>query len=151
MTILGLITGRDNLSAIIVNTTLYVVGGEDGAGFPLYSVEKATIFPDGQLSAFTTVNADLDAPDGGGLYYDGTYLNAVGGGDSVTERALINPDGSLGNWELTSGLQMWDGGFGVVQNSSAAYVIGGYPGGNAVEYAPLVPTGIEKREWEIFE
>ncbi len=148
-----LLVGREGLSSILINTTVYVVGGANGAGFDMYSVEKATIFPDGQFSAFTTVTSTLEPhTDGDGLFYDGTYLNALSGGFQ-SERAQINPDGSLGNWAQTSGLQMDIGGYGFLQTSSAAYVIGGYNGNdsNTVEYAPLVPTGIEKREWEIFD
>lgn len=148
-----LVMGRRNLMSLLVNTTIYVIGGD------IIPVERATIFPNGELSTFTTISNTVAAHEAGGLFYDGQYLNVVGGyfgGDLNyrSERAQVNPDGSLGSWQPASYLEMERDFFGYTQTTSACYVIGASEGGdsNSVEYAPILnTTDIKKSEWEIFD
>ena len=152
--------GRHGHMSILIDTTVYVVSGVFSSGLT-QSIEKATVFPDGTLSAFTVISYT-----GGGvvhiqgaLFYDRQYLNIVGGYNSGnynyrSECATVNLDGSLGTWSPGPGLQVERGYLGYAQSTIAAYVIGGWNGSDVptVEYAPMLgATGIEKKDWEIFE
>lgn len=152
-----LVTGRVDFSAILIDTTIYVVGGYNERGNYASSIERAFVYEDGTLSAFTDISAAAAAHVDEGLFYDGTYLNVIGGyffGDSNyrEERAIVNADWSLGTWQPASYL-LSEGGAPFVQTTTDAYMIAITAGGdsNSVEYAPLIPTGIEKKDWEIFE
>lgn len=143
---------------ISIDTTIYIQGGASVGNFYNNTVEYATVFPDGQLSAFITSTSNpIAIHAGGGLFYDGQYLNVVGGyrgGDSDfrEEHALIYPDGSLGSWIMGPYLQTERFQFGYVQTQTGAYVIGGNFDITEVEYAPILGvTGIERKDWEIFE
>ncbi len=154
-----LVTAGEGPSAILINTTMYVVSGFNN-GY-IYDVEKATISSDGELSAFTTLRGTTVPHNGCGLFYDGQYLNVVGGApyfvtSYYSERANINTDGTLDAWEEAPYLQTELLAFGYVQTKDDAYVIGGTSsdGGefNTVQYAPILnTTDVKKSEWEIFE
>ncbi len=153
--------GRDAQESYLINTTLYVMDGYFVSG-GTKTVEKATVFPDGELSAFTTIGNTVTYHEGGGIAYDGQYLYIIDGyeGGPPTyqcEKVQVYPDGSLGTWEPATAQQLnnSEGAGGFVQTTTAFYSVGGYNGGAiaTVEYAPIIfplPTGIKKREWEIF-
>jgi hypothetical protein len=154
-----LVPGRNGLMAILIDTTIYVVGGTTAPGGLLtQSLEKCTMYPDGELGAFVTISSTTAYHVQGGLFYDGTYLNVIGGylagiPTYSSERAVINADGSLGIWEPAPALEMERDFFGYIQTSTDCYVIGATQSGdsNSVEYAPILnTTGIKKSEWEIF-
>lgn len=150
--------GSTGPGTILINSTIYVVGGENAGGFNLRNVNEAVLSPAGEFGVFTTISYTGAYHVTPVLIYDGQYLNVIGGwleGNVFEreERAMLNPDGSLGAWEAAPYLEDERQQFGYVQTSTDAYVIGGFDGGDSpnVEYAPLIPTGIDKRDWEMFE
>ncbi len=154
--------GRQSHMSILINTTLYVLDGFYISG-GTKSVEKATVSPDGELSAFTIIGNTVTYHEGGQCVYDGQYLYVIdgylGGPPTYTcEKAQVFSDGSLGTWQPATAQQLNEDQsyFALVQTTTAAYVIGGYNGADlaSVEYAPIIyplPTGIEKKLWEIFD
>ncbi len=145
-----LVTGRRSFSTVLINTTIYVAGYTKG-------VELATVYTDGELSTFTTISNTVAFHYDPGLFYDGEYLNVIGGyyggdGNYRSERAQVYPDGSLGTWEPAPYLEDERDGFAYLQTSTDAYVIGGCCDTNVVEYAPILnTTDVKKRDWEIFD
>src|SRR5208283_1784732 len=125
-----LVMGRSGFMSILINTTIYIVGGEGPSGVFTQSIEKAIIYPDGQLGSFSTISYTTAFHILGGLFYDGQYLNVVGGYGAgnpnyQSERAEVNSDGSLGVWEPAPELEDERDGFAYLQTSTDAYVIGG--------------------------
>ncbi len=101
---------RQHHGAVATGGYLYVIGGYTGSSPAVNSVQRAPINSDGSLgtwqatSNMTTTRATHYAVTDnryiyvmGGVDANFTYLNSV-------ERALVNPDGSLGTWELTSSM-----------------------------------------------
>lgn len=104
---------RYEFAAVAAASNLYVIGGYSGGGFGdgLRSVLRAVIGVDGELGAWqpapplTNGRGDFAATTGDG------YIYVIGGAVAVgfprertVERALINPDGSLGEWQIVSEL-----------------------------------------------
>ncbi len=159
-----LATGRYDQASILINTTLYVMCGFNGSGI-VKSVERACLYPDGELSAFSTLNSTETEHGDNTVVYDGQYINYIDEANGViandpnyySERAQVYPDGSLGSWEYVPSqrFNVPRGDPGFVTTSFAAYAIGGVDEDGidlaSVEFALLIPTGIVKREWEIFD
>ena len=128
-----LATARSNHASVVIGDLLYVLGGT-GAPGPLASVEIATIFPDGQLSTFTTV-AGLALPKRATTptaFVLGDYVYVVGGKDDSgnilgTSLATIHPDGSLGGFADASSATQAGYRFGHTTElvGNHLYVIGG--------------------------
>ena len=104
----ALTSKRDGSAAVVVGSTLYVIGG---IGTTLLgSVERATIDATGNLSTFITLPATgVDAVSltqpryGFGTAIIGNYLYVIGGTTQTgiersLERATISPTGSLGTF-----------------------------------------------------
>ena len=99
-------------AAVVYNNHLYLIGGIDGDGHYVQTVEYAHINSNGRLGPWQ-LSSDLNQ----GRFYNAAvasngYLYTLGGGsgerghenyplDSV-ERAPINRDGSLGPWQVVS-------------------------------------------------
>ena len=148
--------GRNYLSSIAINSTVYVIGGSSYLLNDCNKIECAPIYMDGELGAFKFAGTTKTYHIGPALLHDGKYLYVIGGysgGGNFEyrgERMLINSDGTLGTPEIAPGLQYETAGFGYVQASTGGYVIGGDC--TDVQFAPfLAPTGIEKKYWEILE
>lgn len=134
---------------------VYAVGGGNGEhGHNLLrSVERAKLMPDGALSAWQTEATQLNLPRrcakvivmNGYLYafggFSGTLLDSM-------ERAHINPDGSLGTWELlpeTFTIPRYI--HAMAHHDDVIYAVGGHAdkGGTgiaAVEYSELKTDGV---------
>ncbi|HEY9900566.1 MAG TPA: IPT/TIG domain-containing protein [Pantanalinema sp.] len=131
------------------NRYLYAVGGSNGGTY-LSSVERARINPDGTLGAFEAVSSALvvaRSHGSGAVIGDYFYYFAGTNGSYQTsiERARINPDGSLGAFELLDKMlpdARTEHRAVVVDNY--VYVIGSYNGAAAtglVYMAPIYPDG----------
>lgn len=96
-----LVIARWEHASVVVGSSLYVLGGSDRLYAPLRSVERAIVGADGSLGRFETVaSVSLVRPSAGhtcGVI--GSWLYVLGGergGLGTIQRAIINPDGSLG-------------------------------------------------------
>lgn len=151
---------RYQTQAALVDNYIYVNGGESWAATPdLRITERALINPYGSLGSWQLLTQTGEYHVAGMMARLQNKLYVIAGvqGDGAesfhTEYATVNPDYSLGIF--------YDGAphpddrqaFGHVQTSQGLYVLGGWDGGDmtSVQYAPLIPAGIAKREWEIFQ
>ena len=154
-----LVYGRRRLSTILIDSTIYVVGGLSlDYQSQMNKFEKATLNSDGELSSFEICGTTKTYHLYPALFYDGKHIYVIGGYhgggyfEYRGERVLINSDGSLGLPEIVPGLQYETGGFGYVQASTGGYVIGGGDSYPLVQFAPfLAPTNIDKKYWEVLE
>lgn len=107
----GLMTARRNHASAVIGNYLYVIGGI--AANPLSTVERAAIHGDGSLGQFAPVaGVSLAmARQGHSSAVIGDYLYVAGGAGNSgilqdVERAIINADGSLGPFAVTSGASL---------------------------------------------
>ena len=129
---------RRALAATATHGYLYVVGGVDAQGQYVRPVEYARILADGRLGTWQETSPLLK-----GRFYlasisHGGYLYALGGGGgelgddntplASVERAKINPDGSLQNWQHHSYLSTPRRGLKASVVNNRLYAIGGYNG-----------------------
>ena len=146
-------TPRRALAAVASATHLYVIGGVDNRGNYARDVEYARIASDGSLESWQKTS-----PIKLGRFYlsaviVGKYLYVLGGGygplggqnlpTPSVERAVINSDGSLGNWEMISNMQLPRRGLKAVAYAGRIYAIGGYSGVflKSTEYATVNADG----------
>ena len=126
-------------TAVEVNGYIYVIGGvndDQGGGTPLNTVERASISPDGSLGAWQVLTATLNTGRrGAASVVVGDYLYVVGGASgpwglstlNSVERSRINPDASLGAWEvLTATMNSERGALGLAAYGGYLYALGGY-------------------------
>lgn len=148
---------RQFFGAVRVGRSIYAVGGEwPGSGLDhSNTVERASIQSDGTLSAWQILTATLNLGRAAlGVTATNRFVYAVGGlgrnyytATGTVERAPIQPDGTLGPWEvLTATLNTARDQLAVVQIAGYLFVIGGYndqiPGELAsVEEAAINPNG----------
>ena len=149
-----LTTPRSGHTTTVVGNAVYAIGGTRGDGNKLASVERAVIQPDGSLGPFAIVpDAALVTARGdhsteligNALYILGGDLGSGGPSDGV-ERAVINPDGSLGAFSVERGTRLATPrrGHRTVVLGDAVYVLGGSSAGSAiggVERAPITTSG----------
>ena len=64
-----LVTGRHEFSAILIDTTIYVVGGNSERGTFASSIERAFLYQDGNLGAFTDISATAAAHNKISVYF----------------------------------------------------------------------------------
>jgi uncharacterized repeat protein (TIGR01451 family) len=97
----GLSTPRSRFTHAVIGSYLYAIGGSvaEGPNSALSTVERARIYPDGSLGAFSgagmpTLTTARYSPE---CEIVGSYLYVFGGRNlNSAERAQINPDGSIG-------------------------------------------------------
>ena len=151
---------RRALTAVASPTHLYVIGGVDNQGNYVREVEYAAVEEDGNLGSWKKTSLINQ-----GRFYlasaiVGNYLFILGGGSgpigdenapvASVERTRINPDGSLGNWEIISHMQLPRRGLKTVVVDNRIYAIGGYSGVflRSTEYASVKPDG-SLSEWTL--
>ncbi|HAG50476.1 MAG TPA: hypothetical protein DCL42_03975 [Deltaproteobacteria bacterium] len=157
------IVGRMNVprmafAAIAVGENIYVIGGTNDRGY-ISDCEWVKVSPDGAVTNWKKVYS-LTAPRGfvAVASYNG-YVYAIGGANgehgsnllNTIERAKINPDGSLGRWELEKNTMFSSrrGGTAFAANGYI-FAIGGYNGEflDTVEKAKINPDG-SLGKWEL--
>jgi N-acetylneuraminic acid mutarotase len=130
-------TERKSFTAVAYNGFVYAIGGLDGTGAPLGSVEFAPV---------RTVNGFVEAWSGttplpNPLYGHASVLHnghvyVIGGNDGSGPvddvlYAKINGDGTLGDWKATPPLPDARRGHAALKNGINVYVIGGSASGGA--------------------
>lgn len=148
-------TQRSDPAVTIANGYIYVAGGWSANTSYLSSVEFAPINPDGTLGAWqTTSTMGVTRPHATIAAIDG-YLYAFGGGrhgyrTASVERALINPDGSLGSWVADRSLPEGRTNHGMAVSGNRVYVVGGYVGSRSLDvYSSMVLPDHTLDEWEV--
>jgi N-acetylneuraminic acid mutarotase len=105
---------RHSHTAVTIGTHMYVVGGIGSSTSPI-TVEHAGIAADGSLGPFAVISGvNLSVPRAGhSSVVLGNFLYNLGGFDSsalaTVERAMINPDGSLGPFAMVPGVMLRNG------------------------------------------
>ena len=150
-------TARHEPSGAVIDNYIYVLGGQNGSGGYLNSVERAAINSDATLGSWQTVSSMLTARRGLAATSSGGYLYALGGYDShhnsldSVERAAVNADGTLGAWQPASAMNHRRAGLGAVSVRGYLYALGGYDNQsslNIVERA-MINTDGSLGSWQI--
>ena len=151
---------RRALAAVSVNNYLYVIGGINDNDDYVKSVEYARINPDGTLGVWKTTSSLNEgrfylaaASVNGYLYALGGAIGPRGNDNqpiASVERAKINADGSLGQWQLEKPLTTPRRGLKIVKYRNTIYAIGGYNGIflKSVERVTVNPDG-SLGEWQL--
>jgi N-acetylneuraminic acid mutarotase len=154
----SLSTPRGYSAAVAYNRHVYVIGGAHGkhGADLLNTVERARINSDGTLGRWKIERERLfSARRGVSAIVSGGYVYAIGGYNGefldTVERAKINIDGTLGEWDVVSIMNHRRYIHSAVMVNRVLYVIGGHhrsSGGatNRVEYARIDNDG-ELGEW----
>lgn len=129
---------RRALAAAVAGDYLYVVGGINDDDEYVKEVEFTRINPDGTLGEWQATSSLLEGRFYLAVVTMNGYLYALGGatgprGDdnqpiASVEKARINPDGSLGPWQLENYLTTPRRGLKTVKYKNHIYAIGGYNG-----------------------
>lgn len=146
--------GRQYLAAVAVNGYLYAIGGDTILGSDRNTVERAALNPDGTLGSWQLVNS-MTMPRGhvAAVAMNG-YIYAVGGSGnspgwylSSVECAAVNPDGTLGAWQLMNSMTVSRVKHAAVVANGYIYALGGFDCNDGcyywstVERAPVNPDG----------
>lgn len=150
----ALTTGRTGHTTAIIGSSLYVIGGVQGDGKKLASLERAAILPDGSLGPFEAISAVALATPRSDHTCEviGNTLYVLGGdaGSGVRlgdiERAAILPDGTLGPFNPVTGVNLTvaRSGHRSVVVGNGLYVVGGTGSGGvsvSVERASIAADG----------
>ena len=142
---------RALLSAVRIGNFVYAIGGRDGTGQALASVESAPINSDGTLGAFQVVQSLTTARWAHASAVAGHYLYVLGGYTgpkcgppaplASVERAPINPDGTLGAFaDAGITLTTTRTSLAAVVSGSALYAVGG-DGSTTIDMAAIGSDG----------
>ncbi|MCI0506541.1 MAG: hypothetical protein L0Z73_10585, partial [Gammaproteobacteria bacterium] len=151
---------RRALATAAAKGYIYVIGGMDQQGQYVTTVEYAKINPDGSLGPWRPT-----APLNEGRFYlaavtAGDFIFALGGGSgppgdgnypvATVERAVIQPDGTLSEWQKLDNMQTPRRGLKAIVYNRRIYAIGGYSGEflKSTEHA-LVDQDGNPGEWQI--
>jgi hypothetical protein len=150
-----LVTARANASTAIAWGFLYVIGGRDGTGAALGSLERATFGDDGTLGGFAVDGATtLVTPRhhhtsivfGEAIYVIGG-LDATGKTLGSVERVTIEPGGNLAPMQTVAGMTLATprSGHATIVVGNSVYVLGGQGADGkplaSIEVATLNPDG----------
>lgn len=100
--------GRFYLAAVRVNGYIYAIGGGSGPigdnNYPVTTVERAKILPNGELGAWQH-SEPLSTPRRGlNIVASNNEIYAIGGYNGIflksTEHSTVQPNGELGPWKL---------------------------------------------------
>ncbi len=149
---------RTGHAALMIQDRLYLIGGTNKEHY-IRRIEQSRIAPDGSLSAWQYAEHELNVGRAyHGVVHIGRYIYAIGGSstnvkgllDSV-ERAEVNPDGSIGAWQLEKGrLNIARRCVHVVHINGYLYAVGGFGGKllDSIERAKIGADG-SLGEWEM--
>ncbi len=144
---------RRAFSAAIHQNHIYIMGGVNGYGEYVRTVEYSKINTDGSLGPWqstTALNENrfyLDSAILGHFLYVVGGANGPLGDDNIplasVERAKILTDGGLGTWIKQAYLSTPRRGLRVVNNNQTIYALGGYNGSflKTIERAEVLPNG----------
>lgn len=139
-------TRRSDPAVTIKDGYIYVAGGWSANFTFLNSVEFAEILSDGSLGSWQTTTSMQTLRPHATIAAINGYLYAFGGGrhgyaTSTVERALINPDGSIGTWTYDLSLPESRTNHGLFILGNKVYIVGGYDGSNRL--LSLVSTTVQ--------
>ncbi len=136
-------------SAVLIDTTVYILGGSHFSSSVPYPVLRTGILPDGTLSGWVEESCrPLEIHADSVCFAHGRYLYAMSGSKGVTnsitstmERALLYSNGSIGTWEIVgyTPIPFYESTW--LQTSTDLYVFGGYPATQEVWRLPLCDNG----------
>lgn len=163
-------TMRGGHSAIVVGNDLYVIGGGVGDMYSeMYAgIERAVIQTDGTLSDWQRVGALSSPRVSLASVMSGDYIYVLGGRNpfrnpsnpippsnnvNLVERAKVNADGSLGEWQEMASLTQARSTLAAVATHEYIYAIGGESGSggstnNIVERGKINPDQT-LADWEV--
>lgn len=147
-------TTRTSHVSVVANDYIYAIGGvtspHSGPGEYLKNVERAKINPDGSLGVWEILTSEMNTTRiNPSAVVVGNYIYVLGGplnssfANSV-ERTQINPDGTLGTWELMSPMISDRFDAATVVADDYIYALGGSTevgNTNSVERAQINPDG----------
>jgi hypothetical protein len=140
-----IIAGNGSPSLIAFNGYLYAIGGN--TGFCTTTVQYALINPNGSLGAWTATSAlNIQRTGIGHALASNGFIYVVNGADcfnvqNTVEYAVINANGTLGAWGLTSNTNVNRNGVGAAIFNGYMYAAGATYNLNSVEYAPVNANG----------
>jgi len=136
-------------SAVLIDTTVYILGGSEFSSGTSYPVLRTGILPDGTLSGWVEESCrPLEIHADAVCFAHGGYLYAMSGSKGVTnsitstmERGLLYSNGSIGTWEIVgyTPIPFYESTW--LQTSTDLYVFGGYPGTCEIWRLPLYSNG----------
>ena len=151
---------RRALAAVASNSHLYVIGGINNQGKYVRETEYASIDSSGKVGTWQFTSSLAEGRFYLAAVIVGDFIYALGGGtgpvggdnqpSAMVERARINADGSLADWELVSYMQLPRRGLKAVAFGNRIYAIGGYSGIflKSTEHVLVNPDG-SLGEWSI--
>jgi len=119
-------TERSGLAAVAANGFIYAIGG----GY-VDSVERAAINADGSLGSWQAMSSMNTQRGYLAAVSVGNHVYAIGGQNPssaslrTVERAVINPDGTLGDWQFVNSMNMPRCNLAAVMAQGYIYAIGG--------------------------
>ncbi len=151
---------RLDSSALMIDSCVFITGGVSGG---INQVERAVIYPDGEVGAFTDISMTMALHKRPGLVKVGNYLYVLGGvwGGNFEyrdEHTLINPDLTLGPWQ--KGPYFPEPRYSnFLRTDMGVYAIGGTIYGvnndgptTYVDFAPIIEgTDVEDKYWSELE
>lgn len=129
-------------AAVRAGEYIYVMGGRYFS-----SVERAHVNPDGSIDPWERLNSMTTERDFASAILVGGAIYMIGGENltqslSSVERSVIQPDGSLGDWQVVNDMNKRRGNFGVAERGGFVYAMGGGgEGGASVERAQIFSNG----------
>ena len=121
-------------AAAVAGNTIYVLGGFTGQAAT--SVERTIVNADGTLGPWQPVSNMVVGRMEFAAFVAGNYLYALGGEGpqpdgywasmASIERSAIQPDGSLGAWEIIGSMPSARHNFAAVHTHGDLYVLGGF-------------------------
>jgi len=136
--------------SVLVDTTVYIVGGSEFSSGTSYPILRTGILPDGTLSGWVEESCrPLEIRSESIIFANAGYLYAISGRNgpdldrsTTIERAVIKTDGSIGDWTYYGYCPspgFWESTW--LQTSTDLYVFGGYPGSCEIWRLPLYANG----------
>lgn len=151
---------RRALASVATDDHIYVIGGIDAQGHYVTTVEYARIGARGQLGPWQPTSALNQGRFYLAAVVSGHFIFALGGGSgtvgsdnrpvATVERARINPDGSLGPWQMLPTMRLPRRGLQAAVVNDHIYAIGGYSGVflKSIEHARVGPNG-DLTPWQV--
>ena len=139
-------TTNYSATSIAYNGYVYEIGGQNGSGVNIATVDYAPINADGTLGAWTattslpTANTWATSVVYNGYVYEIGGQNGSGVNIATVDYAPINADGTIGSWTATTSLPAANQQFTSVVYNGYVYEIGGN-GVATVDYAPINANG----------